>query len=130
MHDENKAPDPQPRRKTVLLVEHDILLRTAAAEALRNIGLVVLEAATAKEAVSLIAADLVPDALFIEAQIPGDADGVQLAEQLKALHPGLSVFIASSNLDARVDAIVTHRFLRKPYDLDAMVSTIRKALGV
>lgn len=129
MNDYSHKTDAQPRAHVVLLVEDEVLIRAYAAEGLRQQGFKVVEAASADEAIGLVAAGIVPEVLFTDVRMPGTRDGLQLAKDLQEAHPDLIVFIASANLDANVGDTLGERFFPKPYDLDLIVAKMRAALG-
>lgn len=129
MHDQSERLDTADSARVVLVVEDEVLLRALAAEALRDQGFQVVEASHADEAMQLVAAGLLPDVLFTDVRMPGTRDGLQLAQELRAIQPGLVVCVASGDLDAKTGKAVAQHFFRKPYDLDLLASNIRAALG-
>jgi CheY-like chemotaxis protein len=98
----------------ILVVEDDPLVRFNIAEALRLIGVGVMEAATADEAWAFLATGARVDLVFTDHRMPGTMTGAQLAGRISQNYPALSVVLTSTHLDARQ----WHGpFLRKPYDL-------------
>lgn len=99
LHDAHNVPHGEAARRTILLVEDEFLIRMAAADALRESGFVVMEAASAEEALALVASGLQPDALFTDIRMGGLRDGLDLAEGLRTQLPRLLVIIASGHAD-------------------------------
>ncbi|HET9395068.1 MAG TPA: response regulator, partial [Nitrospiraceae bacterium] len=91
LHDAHNVPHGEAARRTILLVEDEFLIRMAAAEALRESGFVVMEAASAEEALALVASGLQPDVLFSDIRMGGLRDGLDLAEALRTQIPRLLV---------------------------------------
>jgi CheY-like chemotaxis protein len=85
------------------------------AEALRDLGISVVEAATADEAwehlrVAASAVDLV----FTDYNMPGSMTGEELASRIGQQYPGMATVITSGGSGGPLDP---SRFLEKPYDL-------------
>jgi CheY-like chemotaxis protein len=106
------APEPLPG--CILLVEDDPLVRFPIAEALRDLGISVVEAATADEAWDhlRIAASTV-DLVFTDYHMPGSMTGEELASRISEEYPDIATVITSGGSGA----LDTARFLEKPYDL-------------
>ena len=106
--------------KTVLVVEDDREVREIAIAVLEGAGYRVLEAASGDDAHRLLLAhpDLRVDVLFTDVVMPGQLDGIDLANAARALRPGLQVLFATgfANLarDDR-DSEMRGPVLRKPY---------------
>ena len=82
---------------TVLLVNSDIIVRSALAAYLRDCGYRVVEAADADEAMRLLDAQRVPvEVVFTAIGAGGEAEGFTLAQWVRRERPGLEVVIAGS----------------------------------
>lgn len=112
--------------RTVLVVEDEVLIRMATADALRQSGFKVVEACDADEALEIIHAQLIPDALLTDIRLPGSMDGLQLAALLESTFPDMLVFV-SSGLITRSDLRLSLRFLPKPFDPELAASEIGRA---
>jgi two-component system, response regulator PdtaR len=99
----------------VLVVEDEVLIRMALAQALRERGLAVIEARDADEAMDVVTAGFVPDALFTDIRMPGSVDGLQLAALLESYFPQMPVFISSAYV-TREDIRLKMNFMAKPLD--------------
>jgi two-component system, response regulator PdtaR len=114
-------------RPTVLLVEDEVMIRWAVAEALRADGMLVVEASNAGEAIDAVMGGVKPDILFTDIRMPGHLDGIQLAAFLEASLPGLEVMIASAYFQ-REDLKFHVNFVAKPYDPKSVAKRITDAL--
>jgi CheY-like chemotaxis protein len=128
MHDAHNVVPGEPVRRTILLVEDEFLIRMAAAEALRESGFVVIEAASGQEALTLVASGLRPDVLFTDVRMGGLRDGLDLAEGLRTQIPRLQVIIASAHADSDIVLRLPGRFFSKPYDISIVARTIKAEL--
>lgn len=85
------------RKGTILLVEDELLIAAATAEALRDLGFKVEEAATAAAALAFAkgqAGNLA--AAIVDINLP-DGKGDELAKKLRALKPDLPIVIATGS---------------------------------
>jgi CheY-like chemotaxis protein len=114
-------------RSIVLLVEDEVMIRWAVAEALRADGMLVVEASNAGEAIDAVMGGVRPDILFTDVRMPGHLDGIQLAAFLEASLPGLEVIIASAYFQ-REDLKFHVNFVSKPYDPKSVAKRIADAL--
>lgn len=82
---------------TILVVEDDRDVRELAIAVLEAAGYRVLEAASGDEALRLLLAhtDLRIDLLFTDIVMPGGLDGIDLANEARALRPELKVLYAT-----------------------------------
>lgn len=107
----------------VLLVDDNESLLLTLSIALRRHGHVVATAPDAMQALALLKTrDF--DFLLTDVRMPG-MSGVELADQARDLpHPPLIILTSAySNLDIRNDA---DAFLRKPLDIDHLLSLLKK----
>ena len=117
----------QPETATVLVVEDDFLVRICAADALSEAGFQVLEAADAPEALALL--DRAPvDVVFTDVNMPGEFDGLGLAERVARRWPGVAVVVTSGRGFPNGLAAGA-RFVPKPYMPDALPGLMDEVLG-
>jgi PAS domain S-box-containing protein len=120
--------------ESILIVEDDPAVRRGAVATLARLGYRVLEAGTGLEAMERWerhggAVDL----LLTDMVMPGPMTGLELAERLQQLRPGLKVVISSgyttdqSGHPLRWPESVT--FLAKPYTPQSLAATLRECLG-
>lgn len=111
----------------VLIVEDEVLIRTALAEELRDAGFSVIEAASAEEALAFLTAGGRVDVIFSDVRLPGGQDGLALAREVARLAPQLGIILTSGHLDP-LAVEGRCRFLPKPYRYETVVALIREAL--
>jgi CheY-like chemotaxis protein len=119
--------------RAVLLVEDNEPLRLATARQLRDLGYRVREAGNSDAALSLLRSNEPLDLLFSDVVMPGQLDGMDLADEAKRLRPGLAVLLTSGF--ARVqggrrrleDSPFTT--LKKPYSRQDLAQKLRAALA-
>jgi CheY-like chemotaxis protein len=109
---------------TILLVEDEALIAVAAAEALRDLGFEVEEAASAAAALDFAKGNTAKlSAAIIDLNLP-DGKGDALAKELRTLKPSLPIVIATGESgktlagDLQKGAPTT--LLSKPYDSDGL----------
>jgi DNA-binding NtrC family response regulator len=113
---------------TILLVEDEVLIRMATADALRSAGFTVIEAAHADEALSILHASVSVDLVMTDVRMPGSMDGLALSETLRASRPGLKLVIVSGELIAVPVRSVADLFFSKPVNLAVVIEKITKLL--
>jgi CheY-like chemotaxis protein len=85
---------PSARTKTLLVVEDNVLVRHAVADALRYAGYTVLEASTAEEAKAVLTAVPV-DLLFADLNIPARVTGFSVAQFARECCPSMPLIFTS-----------------------------------
>lgn len=109
------------RPPRILVVEDDPLVRWSITEALRDLGVTVIEATTADEAWDYLSTGAEVDLVFTDFQMPGSMNGGQLAARVNAKHPNLQVIITSGYTGGYAHAAP---ILMKPYELLATAATL------
>jgi DNA-binding NtrC family response regulator len=127
--DPSKIDEPS-RRRVVLVVEHEILVRITTADYLRDAGYGVIEAANAAEAIAVFGSGEPVDVVFTDIQMPGLMDGAALARWVCDHHPRTPVLLTSGNDDLVQSAefLARDAFLPKPYLLEDVASSVRRFL--
>jgi CheY-like chemotaxis protein len=114
----------------VLLVEDEALVRLLAAEALRESGYSVVEAATGDEAAVLLLGPARFDLLLTDVRMPGVLDGLNVATKARERQPGIPILVVSgysTGLARRFEELSPpSAFLQKPYHLDALLDATRQ----
>ncbi len=116
--------------RRVLLVEDEPPLRLLARRALLAAGHDVQAAEDAEAAMTLVDAGFVPEVLVTDVTMPGDMDGLALAEALQATLPGLSVVLVSGYAAATVGEGLAGRgmrFLEKPFRMAELAAAVAQA---
>ncbi|MDO8876588.1 MAG: response regulator [Pseudolabrys sp.] len=112
--------------KAILIVENDQLLKLLTIDILEEAGFVVLDAADADEAVTVLAGRTDIAVLLTGINLSGSMDGVSLAHAVRARWPHIKIVAVSGRTHlSAVDFPAESRFLRKPYHSAAMISAIR-----
>lgn len=125
------ASDAGVARRTILIVEDEILVRMAAAEHLRDAGYTVLEATDAAEAVRLIVADRSVELVFTDVHMPGEMDGNGLRSWILTERPYIKVLLTSGTDQAATgNGSGRRHVIAKPYDFAELERWIRELLGI
>jgi len=105
----------QSPKPVVLIVEDEHLIRMLAVEAFLDAEFDVLEAASASEALLVINGGDAVDLLFTDVNMPGEMNGIDLAEHLKRIRPALHLIITSALPVLRPVDHLPALFVAKPY---------------
>ncbi|WP_280951987.1 ATP-binding protein [Methylobacterium sp. V23] len=114
--------------RRVLLVEDNIEVGAFATQLLQDLGYETIWAASAHEALELLAGDRQAfDVVFSDVVMPG-MNGVELAREIRRLHHGTPVILTSgySHVLAE-DGRHGFELLRKPYSVNDLSRVLRKA---
>ena len=116
------------QRPRILVVEHDILVRTVVATYLRECGYAVVECGTAQEALTVLHSDVSIDVVFSGVGLPGGLDGFGLAQRVRRERPGVKVVLTAGperTASAAGDLCEQGPTLAKPYDHAELARRIR-----
>ena len=108
------------RRRTVLVVDDEPLVRMNAVDMFEELGFEVLDAANAAAALAILEARPDVSLLFTDCRMPG-MSGPELAEVAAARWPGLRIVLVSGYVNVKPEG---WPLLGKPYrtvDLERMV---------
>lgn len=117
---------------TALVVDDERISRHVASRMLRELGLRVLEADGADEALDVFRISQRPiDLVLLDVVMP-ETDGVELAQQLLAHQPDqriifMSAYPAEVLAEHGLQALEVH-FLSKPYTMDELLAKVREAM--
>jgi len=131
---EAAGPAERPRgSESILLVEDDPAVRGTVSTLLKNLGYRVMEAASGRAALEIIAGGETIDLLFTDVVMPGGIDGFQLVEEGRRLRPGLKVLCASGYAESAMERYGRPppgiELLQKPFRARELARRIRRALG-
>jgi CheY-like chemotaxis protein len=113
------------RSRVVLVAEDEILIRSTAADYLRNRGYAVIEAASGEEAIAVLTTGEPVDAIFTDVEMCGSLDGLTLANWVGQHRPEIPVMLTSG----RRDPVFGEKlFVAKPYRLAEVTSQIHHML--
>jgi signal transduction histidine kinase/DNA-binding response OmpR family regulator len=112
------------RKLMVLLVEDDASVRANTAEMLNVLGHLVVEAASAEEAVTALQTAAV-DVLVTDLRLPG-ISGDAFAEQARGVRPDIGIVYATGSPEgAELSAESGAHLLRKPYDGAGLAAAVK-----
>ena len=120
-----------PKRRYILVVEDEPIVRMNALDMFEDAGFEVLEAENADTALHLLEhrGDEVA-ALFTDIHMPGSMDGLELARTVHERWPHIVPVVTSGRLRLRdSDVPDSGRFIDKPYRMAEVVGAVRDALG-
>ncbi len=117
---------------TVLVVDDERVSRHVASRMLRELGLRVLEADGAEEALDVFRISQHPiDLVLLDVVMP-ETDGVELAEQILALQPAQRIIFMSAH---PAEVLAEHGldnldvlFLAKPYTMEELRTRVGQAM--
>ena len=117
---------------TVLVVDDERISRHVASRMLRELGLRVLEADGAEEALDVFRISQQPiDLVLLDVVMP-ETDGAELAKQVLTHRPGQRILFMSAH---PAEVLAEHGlqdlgvdFLAKPYTMDELLSKVRLAM--
>jgi DNA-binding NtrC family response regulator len=112
-------------KKTILVVEDDILLLAMLSETLRRHGYNVVPAITAKEALAAFKQSKTPiDMAVVDFSLP-DMDGLEVSVRILKQQQGCKILGMSgmATVEERFEAIGVE-FIRKPFETSSLVDKI------
>lgn len=114
----------------ILLVDDDGEVRDVVAPMLEELGYAVEVANDAEMALSRLAAPGQPpvDLLFSDIVMPGNLDGVGLAEKARNHYPELRIVLATGYTE-RIPSELGMRILTKPFSIETLSAALHDALG-
>ncbi len=113
---------------TILVVEDEGLIAELLEDVLQDAGYRVVTAGNGLEGLARLA-DVAPDLVLSDIMMPG-LDGRALCQRIRsdARYHGLPIVLMSAALPAADRATDYTAFIRKPFDLDGLLGTIRRIL--
>jgi DNA-binding NtrC family response regulator len=118
-----------PPRPVVLLVEDELFVRMATADALMDAGFEVIETANAEAAHEVLRQRTDIRVLFTDVKMPGSMNGLELATLVCRRWPHISVVITSGHLEPDNSALPENAvFIAKPYGEKAPAAVIQALL--
>ncbi len=118
----------QPPSVQVLIVEDEPLVRMVARATLEDAGFELMEAATADEALRILAGTHEFAVVVSDIEMPGEMNGLELAWAIRTQWPKIAVVLTSGRqLPRPVDMPVKVRFVAKPYHPAHLVQIVTEA---
>ena len=117
-------------RPVVLLVEDELFVRMATADALTDAGFEVIETAHAAAAQEILLHRTDIRVLFTDVKMPGSMDGLELAALVRRRWPHILVVITSGHLERESRHLPENAvFIAKPYREMAPAALIQSLLS-
>ena len=130
--DDSRATASRPP-ETVLVVDAEVLVRMTIAGYLRDCGYLVVEAASADEALTVLRqSELEIEAVLADIALPGPMDGFGLARWVRDNRRGVNIILAGTPARAAeraADLCEQGPDLARPYEPQAVVDRIRRLLA-
>lgn len=115
------------KRKVVLVVEDEPILRMAALDMVEDAGFEAVEATDATDAVRILEARPDIRIVFTDVDMPRGVDGLKLAALIRERWPPIHVIITSGKIEvAKMKLPVDCVFFGKPYDEQRVVAEMRR----
>ena len=116
--------------EAVLLVEDEADVRALAAEALRELGYRVLEAADGPAALRLLGGNIRVDLLVSDVGLPGGLNGRQVADAARETRPDLPVLFITGYAGGAVEGALPAGMtvIGKPFALDVLAAKVRNMI--
>lgn len=113
----------------VLVVEDEWLLRMHLVDEMEAAGWQTVEAASGEAALACLETNPGITLLLTDIRLGGPADGWQVADRFRELHPGKPVIYVSANPDLKDRRVPGSLFMGKPCDVRQLVKHCQKLLG-
>lgn len=115
-----------PSTFAVLVVEDDPLLLLDAVDMVEQAGFVAYEARNAAEAIRLLERHSDIRLLFTDVEMPGEMDGLKLAQAVRDRWPPVWIIVVSGHGAVTLADVPTGgQFFAKPYAHDAVISAMK-----
>lgn len=110
------------------MVDDDPLVLASTAAMLEDLGHAAVEAASGRQALEILRAGAKVDLVLTDQAMPG-ITGLQLAAELRRLHPGLPVLLASGYADVADLAGSGVPLLPKPFGQAALAAVVEECVA-
>jgi PAS domain S-box-containing protein len=117
-----------PNEGTILMVEDNPEVADVTASLVEQLGYRVMRADNAMDALSQLQRGNNIMLVFSDIVMPGNMNGIALAQEIGNRYPRLPVLLTSGYSDVAQTAASQFRILRKPFQLSALEKAIREAL--
>jgi len=107
---------------TILIVENEGLVRRELAYGFREMGLLVLEAQDADEAIALLDGHPEVRLMVTDVRMPGSMDGIRLAHHVRNRWPPVKIIVASGWLETQPYELPARSvFVAKPFEQETLL---------
>ncbi len=115
--------------REALVVEDEPMTRMVAADAISDVGVKVYEASDAGEALHILGEHPKVGLLFTDIELPGDTDGLELAEEVHYARPDVELIVTSGTNHIADSDLPDHgTFVSKPYRTEHLQNIVKKKL--
>ncbi|HEX7970069.1 MAG TPA: response regulator [Stellaceae bacterium] len=122
-----------PHKPTILVVDDEATLRAVFADLLTSQGYRCITAANAVDALNIIEANVIKlDVLVTDIRMPGQIDGLDLANKVRQLQPDTAILLISGHAAASGMKEIEargYRLLQKPFRHFHLEAAIREELA-
>ena len=113
----------------ILVIDDEPIIRLDARAILEDAGYVVTEAASADEAMPLLADGETIEAILTDIDMPGTLDGLELARVVDGLMPEVAIVLMSGHkLPRPEDLPLKATFVAKPFSASVLLQQVAEAL--
>jgi CheY-like chemotaxis protein len=112
----------------ILVVDDDALIAINTVDMVQQLGYVVLEAYSAKQALDIITGEARVDAVITDYAMPG-MNGLELAIKAREMLPGLPVLLATGYSELPDGADIELPLITKPFGLTELSEQLSRLLG-
>jgi signal transduction histidine kinase/CheY-like chemotaxis protein len=127
----NAMGKPVDENKIILLADDEIMLRDLLADLLEASGFNVIKVSSGMEALTVLTEEIKVDLIIIDFNMP-EMNGLQCIQRIRELNFQMPVILStgSLNFETKIDLskFGINSLLNKPYEFDAMMSTIKKLI--
>lgn len=115
---------------TLLVVDDEAIIRMDVVDQLESEGFTVLEAATADEAISILASNSGIRLVLTDIDMPGSMDGLKLAAAVRDKWPPVQIIVMSGHRMVEITDLPDGSvFFSKPYRHAVVMDSVTKMLG-
>jgi CheY-like chemotaxis protein len=117
------------KRRVVLVVEDHVLARYDAVDMIEKAGFATMEAATAEQALTLLATYDEIGAVFTDIEMPSDGEGLRLADIVRTCWPGVGVILTSGRIRPTPATLPPNTpFLQKPVQAAELIGHLHRLM--
>ena len=94
----------------------------------REAGFLVLEAASADDALSVLHGSTPVEVVMTDIRMPGSMDGRRLAEFVRSTWPQLKIVVISVDIPAWPTSMLVDAFFGKPINIERVIGSLKQML--
>jgi len=114
----------------ILVVENEAMIRLELVDWLLDLGMAVLAANNADEAIAMMEAHPEIELLMTDIRMPGSMDGARLAHHVRGRWPPVKIVVVSGLVNTRLcDLPKGSIFMPKPFDHVSLWETLSRVAG-